>query len=342
MRKYNYKFKRFLLVVAVFLLAACHNTEKVTTFVLLPDTQTYAEKYPEILHSQIDWITENAKDIDLVLQQGDLTQNNNKQEWTVVKEAFSKLNNRVPYVLAVGNHDMGSAPGIFADTRNTDLFNSFFPVETMSQLPAFGGFFEKDKMENVYYLFEKDKQKWLILSLEFGPRNEVLDWAGQISEQYSDRTVILNTHCYMYSDSTRVDTNDKWSPQSYGIGKDTLHTTVNNGEQIWNKLVKKHKNIRFVFSGHILNGGVGTLFSVNQDGWPVYQFLANYQSGVQGSQNGGNGFLRILKLNSKNHSFTVQTYSPYTNEFRNEERQSFTVKSVWFEQRFMNLKLAKQ
>ncbi len=37
-----------------------------------------------------------------------------------------------------------------------------------------------------------------------------------------DKIVILNTHSYMYSDSTRQGGNDSWRPQAYGIGKDSL------------------------------------------------------------------------------------------------------------------------
>ena len=68
----------------------------------------------------------------------------------------------------------------------------------------------------------------------------------------------------MYSDSTRQGPGDNWRPQAYGVGKDMGDSAVNDGEQIWEKLVKKHSNIRFVFSGHVLNTGVGTLVSINK------------------------------------------------------------------------------
>ena len=46
------------------------------------------------------------------------------------KQLFQKLNKKVPYVLAAGNHDMGSADGKFADVRNSTLFNQVFPLCT--------------------------------------------------------------------------------------------------------------------------------------------------------------------------------------------------------------------
>jgi predicted MPP superfamily phosphohydrolase len=141
-----------LLVLSISLLIACNPNMYKARIVLLPDTQTYAEKYPEVLDSQINYILRERKNINFVLQQGDLTQNNNNKEWEVIKNAFSKLDNKVPYVLAAGNHDMGSADGKTADVRNSTLFNQNFSFAHMSQLPGFGGVFEQGKMDNAYYL----------------------------------------------------------------------------------------------------------------------------------------------------------------------------------------------
>ncbi|MGJ3234019.1 metallophosphoesterase [Marivirga sp.] len=309
---------------------ACTSKSEIATIVLLPDTQYYAEKYPDILMSQVDWILDNKSSIDFVLHQGDLTQNNNKEEWQLVQSAFDKLNNEAPYMLAVGNHDMGSQPGKFADTRNTDMYNHYFPYDKMSEMRGFGGTYSVGNMDNVFYEFEAGNHKWLVMSLEFGPSDDVLKWANQIVEEHPERTVILNTHSYMYSDSTRQNLGDSWRPQAYGIGKDSTKT-VNDGEQIWQKFVRKQPNVRFVFSGHILNTGIGSLISINDAGNHVYQFLANYQSEVKGSENGGNGYLRILKLDFKSNQMKVDTYSPYLDQYMDVEGQSFTINNVILE-----------
>lgn len=298
--------------------------------VLLPDTQTYAEKYPEILDAQLNWIANNAKKINFVLQQGDLTQNNNDKEWKIVKNSFSKIDLKVPYVLAVGNHDMGSGPGKYADIRNSALFNQYFLYNDFAKQSYFGGSFETEKLDNAYFLITTGKVKWLIITLEFGPRNEVLTWANAILTKYQDRLAIINTHAYMYDDNTRIGEGDKWRPQAYGVGKDTGEKMVNDGDQIWEKLVRKNQNVRFVFSGHILNNGVGTLTSTNEKGLPVYQMLANYQEGVKGSINGGNGFLRIVDLDFKKKTLKIQSYSPYLNEYKLEPTQNFTLSNVEF------------
>ncbi len=319
----------FLFCILIFF-ASCSNKIHQARIVLLPDTQTYAEKYPQVLDAQIQWIANNAKEIDFVLQQGDLTQNNNDKEWKIIQSAFTKLNSKVPYVLAAGNHDMGSADGKFADVRNSTLYNKYFPINAMEKLPGFGGVAEAGILDNAFYTFKTGKINWLVLTLEFGPRNSILDWANDVIAKYPDYTVILNTHSYMYSDSTRQGPGDSWRPQAYGVGKDTGSASVNDGEDIWYKLVKKHPNTRFVFSGHVLNTGVGTLVSFNEAGNPVYQMLANFQEGVKGSVMGGNGWLRILDMDFKKRSVTVTTYSPFVNQYMDNPAHKFVIRNVMF------------
>lgn len=321
----------FIFALLVMVIIGCNRKMHHARIILLPDTQYYAEKYPEVLDSQINWIVRNSKDIHLVIQQGDLTQNNNEKEWAIVQQAFQKLNNKLPYVVGLGNHDMGSGPGKFADVRNTSLYNKYFTYQQMSQLPGFAGVFEQGKTDNAYYMLETGKVKWLVMTLEFGPRNAVLDWANQIVSSHPDRLVVINTHSYMYSDSTRQGVGDSWRPQAYGVGKDTGADAVNDGEQIWEKLVKKHSNIRFVFSGHILNSGVGTLVSINDAGYYVYQMLANYQSEVKGSVRGGNGWLRILDMDFKRKQLTVTTYSPFVNQYMDHPAHRFVIRHVLYE-----------
>ena len=85
------------------------------------------------------------------------------------------------------------------------------------------------KMENVWYTFRTGGVKWLVLSLEFGPRDSVLAWAGAVIDAHPRHKVIINTHAYLYSDDTRMGSGDKWLPESYGIGKDKSSGSVNNG-----------------------------------------------------------------------------------------------------------------
>lgn len=309
--------------VAAILLVSC---AKPFRLALLPDTQTYSRLYPEIFRAQTAWIAGRADSFAFVLQQGDLTDDNTAQQWKVAAEAMSLLDGKVPYTFAPGNHDLSGN----AKQRNSDLFNQYFPYNKYSRMAGFGGDFEPGKMDNTWHQFTAGGRKWLILSLEFGPRNSVLAWADSVVQEHPRHKVIFNTHAYMYSDDTRMGIGDDWLPQGYGVGKDTGMNAVNNGEQIWEKLVSRHKNAMFVFSGHILHDGTGQLVSTGQHGNTVYQMLANYQEGVHGSEKGGNGFLRIVTIDPRRHTIQVQTYSPWLRTYRTEPDQQFIFSQVNF------------
>lgn len=292
-------------------------------FVVLPDTQAYMEEHPEIYLDQMQWIAENKDRFSFALHVGDITQSNNHEEWKIAKEGFDLLKNKVPFSFALGNHDMGSEPGKFADTRNTSLANHYFSPE---EIPNLMDSFPEGTVDNLCSSFTINGEKWMVLSLEFGPRNKTIEWAEALIKTNPDHKVIIVTHAYLYEDDTLHDGDDWWQPGGYGIGEDTGSEAPNNGRELWEKLVKKHKNINMVFSGHILKSGVGTLVSTGDHGNKVYQMLANYQKGVEGSEKGGNGFLRIIKV--EENTITVKTYSPWLDEYKAEEEHDFILNDL--------------
>lgn len=240
------------------------------------------------------------------------------------------MDGKVPYAFAPGNHDIGE--GGRSEVRNTDMYNHFMPYEKYSKAPNFGGAFADGKMDNTWHTFKAGGINWLVLALEFGPRDTVLEWAATVIEKHPKHKVIITTHAYMYSDDTRMskERDHKWLPQEYGLGKATGKDAVNNGEQMWDKLVKNYANVMFVFSGHVLNDGTGALVSEGIHGNKVYQMLANYQGGVDGTEKGGNGFLRIITIDPGNSTISVKSYSPYIDEYKTETGQQFSYKNVKF------------
>lgn len=317
-------------IILITCLAACKN-DKPFTLVLLPDTQHYAMDYPEIFQSQTKWIAENAHDISFVIHQGDITHNNNDLQWKNAAGAIEILFGKVPFAFAPGNHDMGNNGS--ANIRDTDLMNHFLPYSKFSKSPNFGGAFETGKMDNTFHVFKAGGIDWLIISLEFGPRNKVLQWASEIAASHHDHKIIVNTHAYLYSDDKRLSEihEHKWLPQNYRLGKKTGDEAVNDGEQIWEKFIRHHSNIMFVFCGHVLNDGTGLLISEGIHGNKVYQMLANYQTGVEGSENGGNGFLRTITIDKSNGSATTKTYSPFTGSYKTESDHEFFLTGIVFD-----------
>lgn len=299
-------------------------------FVVLPDTQTYVEEYPEIFMKQLEWIEQNKGRFSFVLHVGDITQNNSEKEWLLARKGFSLLDGKVPYNLALGNHDMGSGPGKFADTRNTENANTIFLYEDYKNQSNTIASFPKESIDNTCSEYDLIGKKWLVFSLEFGPRSKTVAWADSIIRQHPNHNIIINTHAYLYDDNTLHGGEDWYLPQKYGVGKDVGDDAVNDGEQLWEKLVKPNKNVLMVFSGHILGNGVGQLVLKNDSGQTVYQMLANYQKDVKGVEKGDSGFLRIIKVDRKAKSISVKTYSPWLNKFKIEPDHEFIFTNVEF------------
>jgi hypothetical protein len=318
----------YYIIVVVILQSLWVSTQDSFEFVVLPDTQTYMEEFPEVFIKQMQWISEQDHRFSFVLHEGDITQNNSEKEWRIARKGFALIDGEIQYSLALGNHDMGSEACKFADTRNTAFANKFFVHLVYVKQSKSIITFPKDSIDNNCAEYNLLNQKWLVFSLEFGPRNKVIDWANTLIKKHPDHSVIVNTHSYMYNDNTLQDGQDWYLPQKYGIGNETGENAVNDGGDLWGKLIRTNKHILMVFSGHILGSGVGQLVSTNDFGTKVHQMLANYQKNVKGVEKGYSGYLRIIKVDKKEKTISVKTYSPWLDKFRTEPEHEFIFSGV--------------
>jgi hypothetical protein len=296
------------------------------SMVVMPDTQNYSKSttnYP-IFPQMTTWIKDNkqAFKIQLVMQEGDIVNRNDSampstgelpstQQWTNASNAMGVLDGQVPYIMAVGNHDLGTGENGTAENRNT-MFNAFFPpsrnpLNDPAQGGILKGVFEPGHYENAYYeVHAPDGRNMLIFSLEFWPTDETVAWANRIASQpkYADYTASLITHSYLNWNDQRMDA----VPNAYpNIGGD-----ANDGQQLWEKLVSQNKNFEMTFSGHVGGDGRGYLKSTGVNGNKVNQMMINSQF----ETNGGNGWMRVLEFLNDGKTVHVRTYSPYFNLYR--------------------------
>ncbi len=285
------------------------------TVVTLPDTQYYTAAHPDILDAQVEWVTREraSRQIALLLHEGDIVDRDEPIQWTRAASSLRLLDGVVPYVLASGNHDYALRGHVI--TRDT-LLDRYFP-------PRPSGLYEPGRNENRFEIVQAPGGPWLILSLEFGPRDGVLAWADGIARRYAALPAIVVTHAYLTSDDERFDHLDHpdqlWNPHRYL--DDRAAGSVNDGQEIWDKLISRDDNILFVLCGHDLGDGVGRLTSVRADGTIVHQILANYQMQAQG----GGGYLRLLQFSPVQRSVRVRTYSPYFDAFKTDPDNDFTL-----------------
>lgn len=282
----------------------------------------YAWLHPEIFRLQTEWIAENVGtyNIRYVIHLGDVVQHNRDGEWRIARDAISQLDGKVPYAIALGNHDLG--PDGKATNRNT-FFENYFPVSEFKTWDTFGEVYDKEpeKAANCYHVFSAGGREWLVLLLEFGPRDDVLRWANEVVSRHPDHSVILVTHAYLHNDGKRYDRNLKtqhYPPHVYGLAQG--EGGLNDGKQIWDKLVFNHPNMTMVLSGHVCVAA--RLASKGRSGNTVCQMLVDYQD----QERGGTGWLRLLQFPPGATSVHVRDYSPLLDQWSSHPDRQFVMK----------------
>lgn len=241
------------------------------TFIAIPDPQDYIVASTDRNNGRWDsydawrfynmnltinnWIIDNKEkeNIKIVITLGDLTQNATPLEFNVFAEHMSVLDGLLPYTLVLGNHDYQSMLGFGSSTRGADPFNAAFPYDKWSQKEFFGGSFEEGNMDNSYYLFDFDGDKYLIMCLEFMPRDEVLEWFDYIAKKYSDYKIIVTSHNYISLEPNTVNTGKLTDGlTTYGLAS-LDGASANNGVEMFNKLIQNNANIIQGLNGHVGN-----------------------------------------------------------------------------------------
>jgi hypothetical protein len=307
------------------------------TIAVVPDTQSSYYSAPSFFEAETRWIAKNrdSEGIAFVLHEGDLVDTPGAAaQWTAARANMGLLDGKVPYVLAVGNHDLGSTAGA---PRST-LLNQYFSFDDLSKESTFGGAYESGHRENAYYLLPGGGRTWVVIALEFSPRPEVIAWADQVLSAHPGLPAILVTHAYLYSDGQRYDhvgrvcqfSGDCTSLSPPGSNPQCWNPTCylsdgSDGEMLWNSLAQTHSNVLFVFSGHVANPApfdAARLSSVRPDGTVCHQLMADFQAD---GATGGDGYFRLLRI-GRDGRVQVRTFSPYVEParaFLTEDRNQF-------------------
>lgn len=292
------------------------------TIAVLPDTQFYCDTRLKLsakwgngdlrryFLEQTRWVRDNRKRLNIafLVHEGDIVQTDAPEEWAIAKKAMSVLDGKVSYCMCLGNHDMGFEKadnkygGNIAVNRTTK-FNQYFPREHFANRSEFGGTFPPDRHDNSWYHFEAAGMKFLIVALEYHPRDEVLDWANRTVAEHPDHRVIVLTHAYLKKNRTRITKRVKLKG--------------NSGEQMWQKFVRKHRNIFMVLCGHI--SGEAVLTSAGDHGNSVHQVLSDYQH----LNNGGESWLRYMVFQPEANKIRIYTYNPALERFMNGNSSRF-------------------
>lgn len=302
------------------------------TTVVIPDTQNYTRKDNKdnikILNQMFDWMAENkdARNIKVVVHVGDMTRGNEPEEWVKIRNSYKKIDGILPYVVCVGNHD--SIRG-----QRTGPLDDYFKIdENPLNREFFVGSFEKNELENAYYIFEQNGQKYLYLSLEYGARDEVVEWADKVIKRHPDHHIFFTVHEFLTEKSRLLSKDGKPALGAKQI--DRYHREqgndskgINSPIDLKHKLIDPNPNVEFLVNGHCsalrLNDdgtlerareemATAHLSSPKEKGLTFHAMLLN----AQWFENGGDGWLMLLEFQADNKTVHVRTYSPYLKAYR--------------------------
>ena len=284
---------------------------------IIPDPQILTNHRQDLLKTLSQYLIEHkeSQKLDAVICVGDNTDGTGKfeREYTAIKKEYDNLKEAgLRWMTTPGNHDYDNNVG---SSRALTEYNKYFPYDEISQYSYFGGAYKEGETQNAYYLLEMGGVKYLFMSLEFGVDDNALAWANEILPQYPDHRVILFTHGYLTTSGERMVAGDAHCPTNYGYAS---KVQVNNPDQIFDKFVRKHKNMFMVFCGHIPCDDIKLKEDVGDNGNVIMSFLIDAQGVLM---TGGESMVSFMNFDELNQRISVNFVTTTSNRLYNIQNQ---------------------
>lgn len=261
-------------------------------------------------------------------------------EWEIAQEAILQLSDAgISYSLCRGNHD---------DYMMDDYFN--IPAYT-DQFKGVGGFFsdsnakhptcrEKDNPEGYIYWSAKSGhyensvvnsyktmkicgKKFIFITVDFNPTENVLNWVDRILGEYSDHHAIIATHSYLVTSGALND-----SEQG-----DTKYPLGYTADVFWDRVLQHHKNVLMVACGHV--GVTRPVYStqIGVHGNTVHQIMVNPQKyetvekpdGTISTGKQDTGMVLYLNFSDNGSKVTFDYYSTLLNKEMTDTDRTITL-----------------
>jgi hypothetical protein len=259
------------------------------TIIVLPDTQLYAQSYPDIFTSQIQWIVDNEVDENIVFvtHLGDIVNNEDiLTQWNIADTAIDLLDPMdIPYSVGPGNHDIG------ADS----LYEAYFGISRFSSKSWYGGHYGSNNYNN-YSLFSAGGIDFILINLQYEPTTEILDWADALLKANIDRWGIVQSHSIL-------DRDNSWSNEG-------IYTALKGNPKLFLMLCGHN---------HTSSDGAAQRTEIGDYGNIIHVLMSDYQE----YPSGGNGYLRIMRFSPADDRIYVRTYSPYMHEYLSDIQNQF-------------------
>ena len=274
---------------------------------IIGDTQMVTYYHPDKLANIYDYIVRNVKTKKTlhVAGVGDITEKSTNEEWNLALSQINKLNNVVSYSMVRGNHDSVNAfNNIFSNVLYKKQYTDRYSV----------GF------ANTVHEFSSGQLDYLLITLDFGADDKVLEWANKVVEAHPHHNVIVTTHGYLDHYGGLIDKN-----YAHRLTGDP--SAKNEGIDLWNKFISKHANITMVFCGHIGYPDIILNQMVGENGNIVSQIQVDHQEYEY--YNEATGMIATLYFSEDGKTVNVEYYSPIKNQYYRARNQfTFNVNTI--------------
>ena len=284
--------------------------EPVTDFAysmaVIGDTQIVSQDAPENMAKIYEYILNNvdSKNIKFVMGLGDITDDSRESEWENDVAQIKRMDGIVPYSLVKGNHDLPQD------------FNKYIYYEDYKDIIA--GAYEAGSMLNTYHTFTVGDIQYMVMCLDFGAKDDVIEWANEVIEAHPYHNVIITTHAYMFRDGNLLNSTHGDAPSNWNTGDEAY----NDGDEMWEKLIKKHKNIVLVLSGHIDSETIVMRQDEGDNGNTVTQMLINPQYVDRDYiSEGCVGMVAMFYFSEDGKTVQVEYYSTIQEQYLREDNQ---------------------
>jgi hypothetical protein len=294
--------------------------------IALPDIQ-YETLFNQRQVEQIfDFLIRNRPE--LVISLGDMTETPSTDQdgqFQFVASQFQRLTNAgIKWLPGMGNHDY------------SPLLNRTTTVNNFLTLGPWAVPYQNGHVENSYVSLTLTGRPWIVFSLEWSPRQEVVNWVKSVVAEHPGTRVIISTHldicCYPYNgqvaryDYLTYGAQWPWGdgPHWGGVWSLTEPADSHDGGDLWRDLLSSTPEIRLLLCGHSGDAlgsapGAACLTTTRGDGTIVHEILQDYQYMTAA----GGEWIVEYQFDESNQKLIGTTFSPMWNRYWFGPSQSF-------------------
>lgn len=256
------------------------------------------DRTSNMMYKNNTWLVANQSNLNLqfLTHMGDMTDYLNYSEWAT--KGVAELNLGLSYMdiltdggvkwsMNRGNHDGGNTA-----ERLAAWDNGYNYAKYGTNVAGYYG--DEANMRNVYYTFEVNTTKYMVVALDLEPSDAALAWAKEVIDANQDRRVIITTHVFMDGQGNLI--------TSKMCGE-------NAGQGVWDKLASKCPNVIMVLCGHSSPIDITRRAFVGDNGNTVWGIVVddsilNYDVSRQV------GLLALMKFSADGKKVAFRYYSP--------------------------------